>query len=216
MLNLTPDELLTTTRAVRRRLDLGRSVEKEVIKECLSIALQAPNGGNRQSWQFLVVTDPRIRSELGKVFRKGADEYFAWTKSAIERRGKDFKLNPSQERTMASARYLVDHIEQVPVYVIPCMHGRPNEEMPTAAISSRWGSIIPAIWSFMLAARARGLGTSFTTFHLYFEEEAAKILNVPYSEITQVCLIPVAYSKGVDFNPGPRKPVDSVIHWETW
>ena len=77
-------------------------------------------------------------------------------------------------------------------------------------------SIVPATWSFMLAARARGLGTCWTTFHLAHEREAAELLGIPYEAATQAALIPVAYTKGTDFKPGPRKPLGEVIHWDRW
>jgi nitroreductase len=101
------------------------------------------------------------------------------------------------------------------VHVIPCVQGR-FEGKSNALVASMYGSIIPAAWSFMLAARSRGLGTVWTTFHLMHEREVAEILGIPYDEVTQVSLIPVAYTIGTDFKPGRRKPLDSMIHWNSW
>ena len=103
----------------------------------------------------------------------------------------------------------------MPVHIIPCIEGR-TENMPTIAQAARWGSIMPAAWSFMLAARSRGLGSSLTSFHLFFEQEAAEVLGIPYEHVTQAALIPVAYTLGTDFKPAPRKPLESVLHMDKW
>lgn len=210
-LGLSPDELLTTTRAVRKRLDLMRPVEKEVIEECVRIALQAPTASNIQDYHFVIITDPKVKAEIGKLYRKGAESYFSSSPSG--KVGQDPKSRPSKVR--ASALYLVENIDKVPVLVIPCYRGRP-EGRPFAGQAALWLSIIPATWSFALAARARGLGTAVTTFHLAFEEQAAKILGIPYKEVTQAALLPLAYTIGSNFVPAERKPVDSVIHWNRW
>lgn len=202
MLPLSPDALLSTTRAVRRRLDLTRPVEREVIEECLRLALQAPTASNRQDWHFVVVTDRGLRDGLAELYRRGTGSYFE---------GRDLAGNP----LLASAYHLVEHLAEVPVLVVPCIKGR-TEGSSTESQASRFGSIVPATWSFMLAARARGLGTCWTTFHLAHEREAATLLGIPYDEMMQVALIPVAYTVGTDFRPGPRRPLADVVHWDTW
>jgi nitroreductase len=115
----------------------------------------------------------------------------------------------------ASAQYLADHMHEAPVLVIPCIRGR-TDGLPAASQAGVWGSIIPATWSFMLAARARGLGTAWTTLHLGGEREAAEVLGIPYDEVMQVAMIPVAYTRGTDFHPGPRRPLEEMVHWESW
>ncbi len=211
-LDLTPDELLTTTRAVRRRLDLTRPVEREVIEECIGLAQQAPSGSNAQRWHFVVVTDPVKRAQLAVLYRKGAESYFSENSPPT---GGDPKREAERTRLRASARYLVDHVHEVPVHVIPCFNGR-TEGLPAQAQAATWGSIVPATWSFMLALRARGLGSVYTTFHLSSEEEAARLLGIPFEQVTQAALVPVAYAKGTAFRPGPRKPLSSMIHWNGW
>ena len=109
----------------------------------------------------------------------------------------------------------LDHLQDVPVHVIPCIRGR-TDGKGVFAQASRWGSIMPAAWSFMLAARSRGLGTVWTTFHLAYEQEAAELLGIPYDEVMQAALIPVAFTKGTDFKPAARKPLGEVVHWERW
>jgi nitroreductase len=217
--NLTPDELLTTTRAVRKRLDLFRPVEREVIEECVRIALQTPSGSNAQAWHFVIVTDQRLREELGKLYRRGSEAYFASTVSSVpkssSRAPDDPKTESARARLRSSALYLVEHIHEVPVHVIPCYRGRP-ESLPHPAQAALWLSIGPAAWSFALAARARGLGTTFTTFHLAFEKEAARLLGIPYDEVMQAALLPLAYTKGFNFKPAQRKGISSVIHWNGW
>jgi len=218
LLSLNPDELLSTTRAVRRRLDLTRKVDRKVVQECISAAQQAPTGGNRQGWHFVIVTDPTLRMELGKLFRKGAEGYFASSRSAGGSKSGNQKYDAIQARVRLSALYLVEHIHQVPVHVIPCIEGRTNNSSSVSVVTqaSKWGSIFPAVWSFMLAARARGLGTTLTSFHLAFEKEAAELLGIPYKEVMQAPLIPLAYTKGTNFHPAPRKNLDSMVHWERW
>jgi nitroreductase len=216
ILDLSIDTLLTTTRSVRKRLDLSRPVEPEVIRECLELALQAPTGSNAQSWHFVVVTDPQQRQALAALYRKGGARYIEQIAPLLQQRAA-----PSEQeaRTLArifdSSQYLIDHLHEVPVHVIPCIQGR-TDHLPIIAQAGTWGSIMPAAWSFMLAARSRGLGTSLTSFHLFFEQEAAEVLGIPYQEVMQAALIPVAYTLGTDFKPAPRKPLESVLHWDRW
>ncbi|HYB04317.1 MAG TPA: nitroreductase family protein [Nitrososphaerales archaeon] len=210
-LDLSVDEVLTTTRAVRKRLDLTRPVEREVIEECVKIALQAPSASNGQGYHFVIVTDPKIRAEIGKLYRKGGEDYFSRGPGAL--RPGDTRTDFSKIRE--SSTYLVQNIDKVPVHVIPCYRGRP-EGLPYPSQAALWLSIIPAAWSFALAARARGLGTAVTTFHLQFEKEAAELLGIPYDKVMQAGLMPLAYTKGSKFRPAPRKETSSVIHWDRW
>jgi nitroreductase len=205
-LDLTTDELLSTTRAVRKRLDLERPVEREVLEECLQLAQQAPTASFSQNWHFVVVTDPDKRAALGELWRQVAYPYLQ--RGGGPREGQMARIG-------AGVVHLAEHIHEVPVHVIPCVNGR-YEGKPNPLVASMFGSIVPAAWSFMLAARSRGLGTVWTTFHLMHEREAADILGIPYEDVTQVALIPVAYTLGTDFKPGTRKPLDSMVHWEQW
>jgi nitroreductase len=213
LLDLTPDEVLTTTRSVRKRLDFSRPVEPEVIRECLEIALQAPTGGNSQRWHFVVVTDAEKRQALGDIYRRGWAVYRG--SAAGSARIDDSPRGQTLQRVIDSSEYLAEHIHKAPVLVIPCIRGR-LEGKPVFEQAGTWGSIIPAAWSFMLAARARGLGTTWTTVHLFFEQDAAQALGIPYAKFTQAALIPVAYTKGTDFSPAPREPLDTVVHWNQW
>ena len=205
---LTPDELLATTRSVRRRLDLSRPVERTVVEECLRLAQQAPTASYAQNWHFVVVTDPERRAALGELWRSVADPY-------LKQRAAAAAADPRVARISEAVAHLAAHIHQVPVHVIPCVEGR-TERAPVATQASRWASIIPAAWSFMLAARARGLGTVWTTFHLRHEREAAELLGIPYEQVMQAALIPVAYTVGADFKPAARKPLDTMVHWDRW
>ena len=207
-LDLTPDELLATTRSVRRRLDLTRPVEREVLEECLRLAQQAPTAGYAQNWHFVVVTDRGRRAALGELWRRVAGPYLEWRAAAAAAAGRVARISDA-------VRYLADHIHEVPVHVIPCVEGR-TDGNPAAAQASRWASIIPAAWSFMLAARARGLGTAWTTFHLRHEREAAELLGIPYDKVMQAALIPVAYTIGTGFKPAVRKSLDTMVHWGDW
>ena len=217
-LNLSPDELLSTTRSVRKRLDLSRQVEPELIQECLELAVQAPTGANSQQWQFVVVTDAQQRQALGAIYQKGFKLYRELTATSNPLLA-DRKFTREQVETLKKVRdssvYLAEHMHEVPVQVMACIRGR-VEGLSSIEQAGIWGSVLPAVWSFMLAARARGLGTCWTTIHLYYEQEAAELLGIPYEQMTQVALIPVAYTLSTDFKPAPRIPLESVVHWERW
>lgn len=214
-LNLSPDELLSTTRSVRKRLDFSLPVEPELIRECLELAVQAPTGGNSQQWRFVVVTDAAKRLALGDIYRKGWELYLNLPGSSGRLIASDPRRAEIQQRVLDSANYLAAHIHEAPVLLIPCLRGR-VDNAPSVAQAGHWGSILPAAWSFMLAARARGLGTSWTTVHLFFEQEAATLLGIPYEKVTQAALIPVAYTKGTNFAPAAREPLDRIVHWDGW
>lgn len=213
-LGLTVDEVLTTTRAVRKRLDFGRPVEREALEECLRIAQQAPSGSNRQAWHFVVVTDPEKRRALAALYRRAWDRYAERGGARTVGAG-DPARAVVQARVADSAAYLAEHLHEAPVLIVPCIQGR-TDGQPAAAQAGVWSSIVPATWSFMLAARARGLGTAWTTLHLQFEEEAARVLGIPYAEVMQTALIPVAYTIGTRFQPAPREPLETMVHWERW
>jgi nitroreductase len=216
ILDLSIDALLTTTRTVRKRLDLARPVEPEVIRECLELALQAPTASYSQDWHFVVVTDPQQRQALATLYRIGAARYMELMAPVFQQRMASSEQEASTlARIIGSGQYLIEHLHEVPVHVIPCIQGR-TEHLPIIAQAARWGSIMPAAWSFMLAARSRGLGSSLTSFHLFFEQEAAEVLGIPYEEVMQAGLIPVAYTLGTEFKPAARKPLASVLHWDRW
>ena len=208
---LNPDELLTTTRTVRKRLDLSRPVPAELIRECLTIALQAPSGSNRQGWHWIVVTDPGQRQAIGAVYRRATERYLASAGAA----GKLFAGDPAraqvQRRVGDSVAYLAERMGDVPVLVLPCIQGRLGDGNQAGL----WGSLLPAAWSYMLAARARGLGTAWTTLHLAHEDEVAGILGLP-ADVHQGVLIPTGYYTGTGFNPAARQPLDEVVHWDRW
>jgi nitroreductase len=209
---MTPDELLTTTRSVRRRLDLSRPVPPDLIRECIEVAVQAPTGGNRQQWQWLVVTDPETKRFIGERYR---DSWYAYAAAGRPEYAEDDPRRPQLPRVVRSARYLADHMAEVPLMVIPCIEGRVDGQ-DNLAIAGLYGSIVPAAWSFMLAARLRGLGSAYTTLHLRYEREIAERLGVPYATYTQAALLPVAYFTGETFQPAERIPLDSIVHWERW
>ena len=203
------DHLLTTTRAVRRRLDVTRHVAPEAISECLRIASQAPTGSNTQGWRWIVVTDSEKRAALADIYRRGAEAYLAAARSGI----------PDDDhqtlRVYESAFYLVDVLADVPVHVVPCILGRFPDGAPNVFSASLYGSIFPAVWSFQLALRSRGLGSCLTTLHLVLENEAAELLGIP-DTVTQVGLLPVAHYTGDTFRPVERKPVEEITHWNAW
>lgn len=219
-LGLSNDELLSTTRAVRKRLDFSRPVERETLAECMEIATQAPTGSNAQGWQFVFVTDADKRKRIGELYQQ-AFEIYRTMPQAIHKLHKDSGDNDlvsSQDRSASSADYLADHIGEAPVLFIPCIAGRVDqpETNNILAQSAIFGSIIPAAWSFLLALRARGIGSAWTTLHLMHEKEIADLLGIPYDDFMQVALIPIAYTKGTDFKKAYRPPVSEVMHFDQW
>jgi nitroreductase len=206
------DEVLTTTRAVRRRLDLDRPVERRLVEECVEVALQAPSGSNRQGWHFLVLDDPAVREEIAALYRRAFAGYRKVAAGSPES-GRDD--SPAARRVFASAEYLAENLHRAPCLVLTAVDGRP-EGLDVHKQSGFWGAILPATWSFMLAARARGLGTAWTSMHLQYEREVAEVLGIPYEEVTQACLTPVAHTVGTRFSPAPRKPVETVLHHNRW
>jgi nitroreductase len=213
-LPLTPDELLTTTRCVRKRLDLGRPVPIEFVRECVEIALQAPSGSNRQSWHWLVLRDSDVRARIGELYRRAVARYLESPGAA----GKLYAENPEralvQRRVGESVAHLGEHMGEVPILVIPCLQVS-RGRLSAGNQAGLWGSLLPAAWSYMLAARARGLGTAWTTLHLQYEAEVAEILELP-ADVRQGVLIPTAYYTGDTFKPAPRRPVDEVLHVDQW
>ena len=204
------DALLSTTRAVRKRLDLERPVPRSVISDCLTLATQAPTGSNLQAWRWICIDDDKTKKELAQSYREAAEPYL---RGAHEEAIK--KSDRQNERIFSSSLYLVDHLHEVPVHVIPCVEGRPPADASFAWLTGVFGSIYPAIWSFQLALRARGLGSTITGMHVGKEKEVAELLGVP-DNVMQVALLPVGYTIGTDFKPAKRHPVSDFTHWNRW
>jgi nitroreductase len=209
----TVDRLLTTTRTVRRRLDLQRPVSPAVITECLDIALQAPTGGNSQGWHFVVVTDTARKAAIADVYREARAWYHAHPPAFLYGDRPDPDLAALQ-RMRDSGTHLADHLHEVPVLILACIEGR-VEHGSVFDQATLYGSILPATWSLMLALRARGLGAAWTTDHLIYEEEVARLLAIPPG-VTQAALLAVAYFTGDDFKRAARRAAREVVHWERW
>lgn len=212
-LNLSTDELLSTTRSVRKRLDFETPVSREVLMECLDLAIQAPTGSNSQGWQWVFVEDVEKKKALGDIYLAHARDYLSapW---------RDYLDGDTRGERMGavrgSAMYLAEHMHEAPVLMIPCIEGR--EEKSAIGSASFWASLFPAVWSFCLALRSRGLGSCWTTLHLLGdgEREAAEVLGIPYDRYSQGGLFPIAYTKGTDFRPAKRLPAETLTHWNTW
>lgn len=199
------DHLLSTTRAVRKRLDLDRAVEPDILLDCIRLAVQAPTGSNAQGWRWLIVTDDDKKARLAEFYRSGAAAY---VRSGRPKQ----QASEQQRRVQDSAQYLVEVLHRVPALVIPCIQGRIRDPQHAAAF---FGSIHPAVWSFQLALRSRGLGAVWTTFHLAHEQEAAALLGIP-DDVTQAAMLPVAYTIGTEFRPAERGPVEEITYWNDW
>lgn len=202
------EALLTTTRTVRRRLDFTRPVPRDTVLDCVRIAAQAPSGGNSQRWHWILVDDPHRIARLAELYRDTYHEHLA-------QRSGSRPLDPGTAAVKASSDYLAEHLHRVPVIVIPCVTRRPPPDTSLAANTEFYGSILPAVWSFQLALRSRGLASAFTTVHVRQEAAAAAVLDLPES-YTQIALLPVAHSIGTLFRPAPRRPVSDIISWNTW
>ncbi|HKF77392.1 MAG TPA: nitroreductase family protein [Candidatus Dormibacteraeota bacterium] len=209
----TAHEVLTTTRAVRRRLDFQRPVSRDLLLECLQVAVQAPTGSNRQEWQFVFVQDPERKRAVAEHYGRAWDAYAAQPRPVYPEG--DVRRD-HQPAVVSSARYLRERMHEAPWLMIPCIQGRVRQGAGTVEQAGLWGSIVPAFWSFLLAARARGLGTAYTTLHLVYEREVADVLGIPYDRYTQAGLTPIAYYSGDGFRPAARLPLESVAHWNGW
>jgi nitroreductase len=206
------DRLLSTTRAVRKRLDLTRPVPREVVLDCIRLATQAPAGGNVQRWRWVVVDDLGTKRAIAEYYRRAYDPYIGVQKMAVERTGRN---DPSTMGIIDSSTYLAEHLHEVPVLVIPCMLDRVPANAKQGLMAGYYGSILPAVWSFQLALRSRGLGSAWTTLHLEYEDEVGELLGIP-TTVSQVALLPVAYTVGDDFKAGTRRPADEVTYWNGW
>lgn len=207
-LGLTADQVLTTTRSVRKRLDLNRPVPRDVLVECVEIAHQAPTGSNMQGWRWLFVEDQAKKKALADMYRSNFYPYINDPNRP--------KRDDQGERILDSATYLADVLDQVPVLLVPLIAGRLDVGTPAFQQASSWGSLLPAVWSFMLALRERGLGSAWTTLHLPNEREAAELLGIPFDQYTQAGLFPVAYTIGTDFKVAKRVPAEKFIRWDSW
>lgn len=208
---MTPEELLTTTRSVRRRMDFDRPVPRELLLDCIRVAVQAPTGGNRQGWQWVILTEPEPKRRIGELYKESWDEYARVRPEYSE----GDPRREQQPRVTTSARYLAERMGEVPAMVIPCHAGR-VENKGNQAIAGLYGSIVPAAWSFMLAARLHGLVSAYTTLHLKYEREVAELLGIDYERYTQAALLTTGYGTGDSFKPAERIPLDQVVHWERW
>ena len=202
------DALLSTTRAVRKRLDLDRAVPREVILECIALSQQAPTGSNSQGWRWVIVEDAGKRKALGELYRAAGSDYLAASLATTKGEGQ-------LGRVMSSALWLAENMGRAPVLAIPCITGAFTEGAPAAMLASQYASIYPAVWSFQLALRSRGLGSTLTTLHLQKAAEAAEILGLP-ENIQQVAMLPVAYTKGTDFRRAERPGPETITHWDGW
>ncbi len=206
-LGLSADEVLTTTRSVRKRLDLTRPVPRDVLTECIEIAHQSPTGSNSQRWRWMIIEDADKRQALADIYKRNFDAYAG---------DNQFEAGSQQDRVHQSAVHLAEHLAEVPVHVIPLLADRMDEGTPASRQASRWGGILPAVWSFMMALRERKLGSAWTTLHLQNEREVADMLGIPFDDYTQAGLFPVAYTIGTDFKLAKRPPAEDFIRWNEW
>ena len=212
-LNLSFDEVLTTTRSVRKRLDFDEPVSRDLLMECLDLALQAPTGSNTQGWQWVFVEDQDKKKAIGEIYLANARGY-------LSAPGPEYAEGDTRGERMGavkdSASYLAEHMHEAPVLMIPCIKGR-EDKQPLGGVSF-WASLFPAVWSYCLALRSRGLGSCWTTLHLLRggEEKVAGILGIPFEEYSQGGLFPIAYTKGTEFKPAKRLPAADLTHWNAW
>ncbi len=216
-----PDELLMTTPSVRKRLDLERPVARELITECLDLAVHAPSGSNQQPYKFLLVDDPARKAALSAIYAEAMDAFVSRERTPAPEDSID-RQSDAQRRMTESVMHLRAHLHEVPVLCIPIVAGRSDGIGPQAARTNvfwqanRWGSVIPTLWSFLLALRSRGLGSAWTTLTLLREAEVAEVLGIPYERWMQVGLFPIAHTIGTDFRPTPRKPGAEVARWNDY
>lgn len=211
-LHLSADEVLATTRSVRKRLDFDRPVEREIVMECLDLALQAPTGSNRQGWQWVFVTDQAKKDALAEIYAANFALYRQMPRPEYD---PDDPRAGRADKVVDSAQYLADNMQRAPILLVPCLEGKPTDGANGAGF---WGSLLPAVWSFMLALRERALGSAWTTLHLinHGDAQAAELLGIPHERYSQAGLFPIAYTLGTDFKPASRLPAEQVSHWDEW
>lgn len=217
LLLLNPDELISTTRAVRKRLDFSRPVPRDLILECAAAALQAPSGSNQVTMQFVVVTDAEKKMAIADIYREVWEQYTKAPIFAGAIKRETAEAQAQQDRVADSAGYLAENMHNAPALVLSCTHLRaPREALGFSAVAATMGNILPATWNFMLAARARGLGTAWTTLHLAQEQRVAEVVGIPYDTVAQTVLFPIAYTLGTDFRPAMRPAPETIVHFDTW
>ena len=203
------DYFLTTTKQVRRRLDLTQQVPTDVVLECIDLASRAPIGGNLERNRWLLVDDPETRSALADLYARFGRGYLEAGQKQIESMGND----PTAARVVESSMYLLEHLHEVPLMIIPIKLDRPGTT--TFEQATYWGSVTPGVWSLQLALRARGIGSAWTTLHLQHEEDAAELLGLPAS-VTQIALLPTAYFTGDGFHPARRRRAQEITYYNRW
>lgn len=202
------DRLLTTTKQVRKRLDLTRAVPHDVLLECIEIAGHAPMGGNLERNRWLIVDEPALKERIAERFADVGRPYLA--------ANAEIRADDRSQRVIDSAAFLVDHLAEVPALVLAMRLDRPPLSPDSqGGAAAYYGSVLPGVWSFQLAARARGIGSAWTTFHLEHEAEIAELLGIPPT-VTQVCLLAVGYYTGDTFTPAPRRPAAEVTYLNRW
>jgi nitroreductase len=192
------DQVLRTTRSVRRRIDFERRVPPELLEECIEIATQAPTGINAENWRFLVLTDAAPKAAIADLYRRALGR--------LER--------TAAVTTKPAQQALAERLHEMPALILVCAEGRPPTESVPLQVGF-YGSILPAAWSLMLALRSRGLGSTWTSLHLLYADETAQRLGIP-DGVTQTVLLPVGYTKNAVLNPATRKPPGEVTYWNAW
>lgn len=191
-------EAMSTQRAIRRlRSD---PVDDDVVLRCIELATRAPTGSNRQGWEFVVVRDPEVKHQLARLNRQ------AW--SVYRRLGG--RRSESMSKIVDAVQWQADHFEEVPVVVVPCLHGRAPVFGAPVVAASYYGSIFPAVQNLLLAARAAGLGATLTTLPLWSVTLARRTLGLPGS-ISPVAVVPMGWPQG-NYGPTTRRPVEEVVH----
>lgn len=210
------DTVLTTTRAVRRRLDFDRPVPRQVVLDCLTIALQAPSGADAEDWRFVLIGDPAVKRAVADAYRAVFDtDVRPRLAGIVGPQGAGDGADPAarrRARVYAGAEYLADNLHRAPWLTLACAtRPFPGPEMAPSV----FGSVFPAVWSFQLALRSRGLGSILTTLHLRRPQRVAEVLGIPEG-VTQCALLPVAHTKGTTFSPAARRPVSEVVFADRW
>jgi nitroreductase len=201
------DRLLTTTKQVRKRLDLARPVPHEELLECIDIASHAPMGGNLERNRWMIIDDADTKAKISEYFGAVGRPYLA--------ANTEVRSDDRSTKVIDSAMYLVEHLHEVPALVLAMRLDRVPDGSSTGAYAGYYGSVLPGVWSFQLAARSRGIGSAWTTFHLEHEAEVADLLGIPPT-VTQVCLLAVGYYTGDAFTPAPRRPASEVTFLNRW
>lgn len=198
-------DIIGTTRAMRRLKP--DPVPDHLVRRILESAICAPNGGNTQTWRFLVIKDTAIKKAVQVWYKRALDEVVGPRYASASPPPGATKEGYHRQHT--AVEYLTDHFHEAPVWIVACIdHGKDTPHRASGA------SIYPAVQNMLLTARALGLGATLTTRHLFFEKETEAALGLPPG-VHSYAILPIGYPMG-RFGPVGRGELGQFVYLDRW